>query len=110
MIPTHVCASYEIEPLGNGVERRELFLWRFVRGCSALLNAVLHFAGGDLLPRYSASLASVGFNQRRRSAGNLARPAGGHQNVTVIAVKSIHQLHNLYLLSVAVGGGTMISK
>src|SRR5215471_15119313 len=69
------------------------FLWRIARRRSAVLNNVLDFPRGDFFSRNAACLACVGVHQRRRSAGDLACPACGYQNVTVITVKSIHQLH-----------------
>src|SRR5438874_8956282 len=82
---TNSVADGGVESLDGG--RRGLRLIR-------LAQDPLHFAGGDLFLGNAASLARVVlFHQRARPRLDLAGAARSHQHVTVIAVKTIHQLH-----------------
>lgn len=51
-----------------------------------------------------ADFAGTGIYQRGCSAGELARPSGRHQNIPVIAVETIFELHAAHLcVGMAVG-------
>jgi len=64
----------------------------------------LDFAGVNFLLGDLARLAGMRFHQRRSAAGELAGAAGGHQNITIVAVKSVFQLHKP--ITFAFSGGT----
>src|SRR5207248_7141498 len=65
----------------------------FSRRFRDLRNYPFHFASLDLILSDAARLAGMGFNHWRRSALQLACTPRRHQDVPVIAVKSVHQLH-----------------
>jgi hypothetical protein len=56
-------------------------------------NDPLHFAGFDLILRDAARLAGMGLDHGRGSALWLACTPRRHQNVSIVTVEPVHQLH-----------------
>ncbi len=53
----------------------------------------LHFAGFDFVLRDAAGLAGMSFDHRRSAALQLPGATRRHQDVTIIAIEAVHQLH-----------------
>src|SRR6476659_719551 len=85
----------------SAIPRGRVLLLRFPLGLLGLcwllfsFGDELYLAGIDFLLCDLAGLAGASRHQCRGAAGNLARAARSHQDVTVIAVKSVFQLHTL---------------
>jgi len=63
------------------------------RGSLSFRNHPLHLAGFDLILCDAARFARKGLDHWRRPALQLARTTRRHQNVPVIAVEAVDQLH-----------------
>src|ERR1700756_4819861 len=54
-----------------------------------------HLPGTDFVLGDAARLAGTGLYDRRRATLELAGPAGGHQDIAIVAVEAFDQLHTV---------------
>src|SRR5256885_15240915 len=72
------------------------FVERLARGLSgrtSVRNLPLYFAGADFVLRDAARFTGVGVDHRRGAGLELPRAPRCHQDVAIVAVKSLDQLH-----------------
>src|SRR5215469_14271921 len=83
------CGSVRLDSL---VER---FAGHFDRALGNFGDHPLHLARPDFILGDAAGLAGNGVNHRRCPALQLSSPPGGDQDIAVVAVETVHQLHRI---------------
>src|SRR6201981_1039542 len=58
-------------------------------------DAPFHLPGTDFVLGDAARLAGTGLYDRRRATLELAGPAGGHEDIAIVAVEAFDQLHTV---------------
>src|SRR5450432_3504521 len=95
---THAHASLGGSGKGCRVVRNLLVGWFWIANRAGSVRSVrfneLHFTSINFFLRDLADFSCSGLHQSGSATGELAGAPGSHQDITVIAVKTIFQLHD----------------